>query len=120
MEGMARLFKALADETRVRIMALILEHGELCVCDCMYILQISQSKASRHLRYLANAGLLRPRRDAVWMYYDVPKEPDPDRDKLLDSLRGWITPERDPEIAVRVKKWLELKANGQLSCSVDA
>ena len=119
MERLARMFKALADETRVRIMALILEHGELCVCDCMYILQISQSKASRHLRYLANAGLLKSRRDAVWMYYDVPEEPDADLGKLLKGMKGWVTAKRDPELVAQVKKWRKLKKNGKLSCSVE-
>ena len=118
MEKLARIFKALADETRIRIMALILEQGELCVCDCMYILKISQSKASRHLRYLANAGLLVGRRYAVWVYYDIPETLDSDRQRLLDNLRGWVTVQREPKLADRVAKWKVLKAKGQVSCSV--
>lgn len=117
MDKLARIFKALSDETRVRLMALIMDLGELCVCDCMYLLEISRSKASRHLRYLANANLLNGRRDAVWVYYDVPKDLDPDRRKLIDNLQQWLTPEMDPELAARVTKWKALKAKGIVSCS---
>lgn len=66
----AELFKALADETRLRILNLLVR-GELCVCDIMAVLDIGQSKASRHLAYLRNAGLVDDRRDGVWMYYTL-------------------------------------------------
>jgi ArsR family transcriptional regulator len=72
MHGSAELFKALADETRLRILNL-LAHGELCVCDIMSVLEIGQSKASRHLAYLRNAGLVNDRRNAAWMYYSLSK-----------------------------------------------
>nr|HXK57067.1 metalloregulator ArsR/SmtB family transcription factor [Gammaproteobacteria bacterium] len=55
MKVIARLFKALSDETRLRILCLLLE-GELCVCDIMAVLQLPQSTVSRHLAYLKNAG----------------------------------------------------------------
>jgi len=65
-----QLFKALADETRLRILNL-LAHGELCVCEIEQALEIGQSKASRHLAYLRNAGLVTDRREGPWMYYAV-------------------------------------------------
>lgn len=65
---MAHIFKALSDETRLRIMGLLLE-GELCVCDLMSILELPQSTVSRHLAYLRTAGLVEGRRDGVWMHY---------------------------------------------------
>lgn len=68
MKKLAQTFKALSDETRLRILAL-LTHGELCVCDLMAVLQLPQSTVSRHLAYLRNAGLLIGRREGVWMYY---------------------------------------------------
>jgi hypothetical protein len=52
MRTLSRIFKALSDETRLAIMALVLRHGHLCVCEVEQILGITQSKASRHLRYL--------------------------------------------------------------------
>src|SRR5581483_5330109 len=65
MEG---LFKALADETRLRILGLLLA-GEVCVCDIHESLQIPQAKASRHLAYLRRAGLVETRRDGLWVHY---------------------------------------------------
>jgi ArsR family transcriptional regulator len=66
-------FRALADETRLRIIMLLL-HGELCVCDLMAILDAPQSKLSRHLAYLKNSGLVNGRREGVWMHYSL-KDP---------------------------------------------
>jgi ArsR family transcriptional regulator, arsenate/arsenite/antimonite-responsive transcriptional repressor len=66
---LARVHKALGDETRVRIVNLIAHRGEMCVCDVEAVLGISQSKASRHLAYLKNAGVVEDRRDRTWVYY---------------------------------------------------
>jgi ArsR family transcriptional regulator len=70
----AQLFKALSDETRLRIMALLLRGQELCVCDIMAALDLPQSTVSRHLSYLRNAGLVDDRRQGIWMHYKVNKE----------------------------------------------
>jgi ArsR family transcriptional regulator len=68
MKKTAQLFKALSDETRLRILSL-LTAGELCVCDLMAVLDLPQSTVSRHLAYLRNSGLVEDRRQGVWMYY---------------------------------------------------
>jgi ArsR family transcriptional regulator len=68
MKKIARKFKALSDETRLRILAL-LSSGEMCVCDLMAILDLPQSTVSRHLATLRNAGWVEDRRQGVWMYY---------------------------------------------------
>ncbi len=68
MKKTAQLFKALSDETRLRILALLAE-GELCVCDLMATLELPQSTVSRHLAYLRNTELVEDRRQGVWMYY---------------------------------------------------
>ena len=70
MRSNAELFKALGDETRLRIVNLLVR-GELCVCEIMKVLDIGQSKASRHLAILRNAGLVQDRREGVWMYYSL-------------------------------------------------
>lgn len=64
------LFKALADQTRLRILGLLLG-GEVCVCDIHETLGIPQAKASRHLAYLRRAGLVAARRDGLWVHYRV-------------------------------------------------
>jgi len=68
MKTEAMIFKALADETRLRILALLLE-GELCVCELIAALELPQSTTSRHLAYLRKSGWVRDRRHGVWMYY---------------------------------------------------
>jgi ArsR family transcriptional regulator len=64
------MFKALSDPTRLRALNLLLD-GELCVCEVMKVLGITQSKASRHLVYLKNAGLVKSRRRGLWMHYSL-------------------------------------------------
>jgi len=68
MQSEAKIFKALADESRLRILALLLE-GELCVCEIMAALDLPQSTVSRHLAYLRNSGWVKDSRRGVWMYY---------------------------------------------------
>ena len=71
MKQTARMFKALADETRLRILGLLLVKGELCVCDIMAALQLPQSTVSRHMAYLRNSGWVDDRREGLWVYYQV-------------------------------------------------
>ena len=71
MQTEIQLFKALSDSTRLRMLLLLLNHGELCVCDLMESLQIPQSTASRHLALLRNAGLVDGQRRGTWMYYQI-------------------------------------------------
>ena len=65
---MERLFQALADQTRLRILGLLLT-GEVCVCHIHESLKIPQPKASRHLAYLRRAGLVDTRREGLWIHY---------------------------------------------------
>jgi len=73
---METLFKALADETRLRILGLLLT-GEVCVCDIHESLKIPQSKASRHLAYLRRSGLVDTRREGLWVHYRLGRLADP-------------------------------------------
>lgn len=68
MRDLEQLFKGLADQTRLRILNLLI-HGELCVCDIHYVLESSQPNVSRHLIYLKNSGLVLDRREGARMYY---------------------------------------------------
>ena len=72
MRELKKAFKALSDETRLRILSLLLLR-ECCVCEVMQVLSISQSRASRNLNILYNAGFLRVRRDGLWSYYSINK-----------------------------------------------
>ena len=62
------IFKALADETRIRMLNL-LRYGELCVCDIEIVLDVQQSNASRHLNKLKLAGLIVSEKKSQWVYY---------------------------------------------------
>ena len=83
----SRLFKALGDETRLRIVAL-LAHGELCVCHLVAALDLPQPTASRHLAVLRNAGVVDTRRDGSWVYYRLIEQTDPDCKQQLRALAG--------------------------------
>lgn len=67
------ILKALSDETRLRILKLLLGRKELCVCELEAALDIPQSKVSRHLSILKNAELVEDRRNGVWIYYSLPQ-----------------------------------------------
>jgi ArsR family transcriptional regulator len=79
------LFKALADQTRLRILAL-LARGEICVCDIHETLRIPQPRASRHLAYLRKAGLVCDRKDGLWVHYRLAPQDDALLKTLLDGV----------------------------------
>lgn len=68
LEALTQVFAALADPTRLRILAL-LRDGEVCVCHLHASLDVPQPTASRHLAYLRRAGLVEARRAGIWMHY---------------------------------------------------
>jgi DNA-binding transcriptional ArsR family regulator len=82
MQKLIDTLKSLSDETRLRIINLLYEK-ELCVCDLMETLQVTQTKVSRHLAYLKNAGLVSDRKQAQWVYYSIVHDAEK---RFLDSL----------------------------------
>lgn len=70
LENKVKICKALSDETRLRILNLLM-HQECCVCEVMQALRISQTRASRNLSQLHNAGLLLLRREGLWSLYSI-------------------------------------------------
>lgn len=86
MKNTAQIFKALSDETRLRIMGLLIASQELCVCDIIAALDLPQSTVSRHLAYLRNSGLLEDRRQGVWMYYRINQDNKNNISLILDIL----------------------------------
>ncbi|MBF0371488.1 MAG: metalloregulator ArsR/SmtB family transcription factor [Magnetococcales bacterium] len=69
MERWSQLFKALSEPVRLRLLHLLAQGGEVCVCDLVNVLGVSQSMVSRHLAYLRNSGWVVSRRDGLWMHY---------------------------------------------------
>jgi ArsR family transcriptional regulator len=90
---LTRLFRALGDETRLRIVAL-LSHGELCVCHIETALDLNQSTASRHLGILKSAGVVDSRRDGTWVYYAITEQDHATVARALDVLTGAFGAER--------------------------
>ncbi|MBT1443974.1 metalloregulator ArsR/SmtB family transcription factor [Shewanella sp. JM162201] len=88
-------FKALADDTRLRILMLIIGETELCVCELTEALGLSQPKISRHLRLLKDAGLLQDRRQGQWVYY-----------RQADSLPEWCAGQLS-HLANKGPDWLQ-------------
>jgi len=70
IESWATVYKALADKTRLHILAL-LKHNELCVCELVAALQMTQPAISQHLRKLRQAGLVKERKTAHWVFYSI-------------------------------------------------
>jgi len=109
MEQSVQFFKALSDETRLRIV-MLLTHGELCVCDVMMVLDQPQSKISRHLAYLKHSGLTQSRRVGVWMHYWLNATSKGIHGPLIHFLKTELS--RRPPFCTDMEKLLEMKRQG--------
>jgi len=87
MEIFLKTVSALNDETRLLILRFIDEYGECCVCDLQNSLDMIQSRLSRHLKILKDAGFLRVERKGTWAYYSVRTPLDRFRLKSLEEVR---------------------------------
>ncbi len=82
-------FRALADETRRRCLLLLVEHGELCVCELTFALGLPQPKVSHHLGALRKAGMVSDRKQGLWVYYRLhPALPSWGLEVLQATLQG--------------------------------
>jgi ArsR family transcriptional regulator len=113
---LADLFRALSEETRVQMIALLLEGQELCVCDFVNVLGITQSKASRHLRYLDNGGLLEDRRNGVWVRYRIRSDADEATRAVLRAIETGLDERSRAELSKRLADWRLRKYGAQVVC----
>ena len=90
MHSLASVFKALADESRLRIITLLFSSGELCVCDIEEVMGFTQTKVSRHLAYLRRAGLVDDRRQGLWMLYSIAKPRNDEQKQILNFLANLL------------------------------
>lgn len=104
------LFRAFADQTRLRILRLLTE-GELCVCDIMSVLRSPQTRVSRHLSYLRRAGLVRDRKQGLWRYYSLVRPAHGLQRRLIDCAAGCLD-----EVDVLKKDGARLKALRKSGC----
>ncbi len=84
LPALEQLFRALADNTRLRILGL-LSAGEVCVCNIHGALNLPQPAVSRHLAYLRKSGLAAARRDGLWMHYRLEMPSDSASAKVLKA-----------------------------------
>jgi ArsR family transcriptional regulator, arsenate/arsenite/antimonite-responsive transcriptional repressor len=103
-------FKALSDETRLQIMTLLLENDELCVCDFVGSLGQTQSKISRHLRYLYNAGLVEDRRQGLWMHYRLSRKLAPEQAVIMEALAKTVGDGQKAELHRALRRWFGEKS----------
>ena len=87
--NMERFFRALADNTRLRVLNLLGE-DEVCVCFLVEILQTNQPNISRHLAYLRRAGIVAARREGKWMNYRITSPPDSYAADILSDVMAWL------------------------------
>jgi ArsR family transcriptional regulator, arsenate/arsenite/antimonite-responsive transcriptional repressor len=117
MRDAAQFFRILADEARLKIIWLLFHHDELCVCDIMAALGITQSKASRHLATLKHAGLVTGWKDGLWSHYALC----PTQDQLakihLALLRRSLADRADAASLLKtLQRWLDSKKPG-MACA---
>jgi ArsR family transcriptional regulator len=93
---LARLFAALADPTRLRLLHLM-DGREVCVCYFVEILGQSQPKISRHLAYLRKAGIVSARREGKWMHYRMERPSNAGAAAILDAVLKSL--KSDPRIS---------------------
>ncbi len=98
MENWAEIYKAMADKTRLHILAL-LKHDEMCVCELVGVLKMTQPAISQHLRKLKQAGLVKERKTAQWVYYGLEGSSVPFFNECLAEL---------PDVSNEIK-WLQSK-----------
>ena len=87
--SIALLFKALADQTRLRLINLIGD-DEICVCFFVEVMKTNQPKISRHLAYLKRAGVVAARREGKWMHYRLVEPADPHAARIFREVRSWL------------------------------
>jgi ArsR family transcriptional regulator len=114
MRELVEAFEALSNETRLRILNLLLER-ECCVCEVMQALQISQTRASRNLRVLYDAGFLKLRKDGLWSLYSIDREGM--KENFFDLIEAVRKELRDNQVAALDRERLKKAKRVGLGCA---
>ena len=110
LRNLVKVFKALSDETRMRLLKL-LQHRELCVCEIMQALDMTQSRVSRNLGILKDAGLVKDRRDGLWVHYSLNEDSfNKYAGPVMKLVKDWINDD-----SVVLNDLLELSKSVKLS-----
>ena len=105
----SQVFKSFSDESRIRIMYLLFKNKEMCISDLELILDFTQTKISRHLIYLKNAGLVNYRKVDQWTFYYI-------KDELYDFIDVVMKYfEKNPELITDMNTYKTLFSNRELA-----
>ena len=107
----SQIFKACADESRLRILHLIFVNGEMCISDLEKILEFTQTKTSRHLIYLKNSGILSFKRYNHWVFYQIKDEVYEILKQIFQFLRKDQQLQRDQQLYQTLYSNRELAMN---------
>ncbi|MHB1043744.1 MAG: ArsR/SmtB family transcription factor [Eubacteriales bacterium] len=113
------VFRAFADQTRLRIVRLLFVGGESTVCELVDALGIPQYSVSRHLSILRHAKIVGERREGAWRYYSIPAKPDSFTGKLLALIESSLSEELLDKDLVLYKKRLALRVDGKCVVGTD-
>ncbi|TBL76913.1 transcriptional regulator [Obesumbacterium proteus] len=109
-----QLFKNLSDETRLGIVLLLREMGELCVCDLCTALEQSQPKISRHLAMLRESGLLLDRKQGKWVYYRLSPHMPSWAAQVIEQ--AWLSQQDDIKALARKLSVANCSSSGKAVC----
>ncbi len=103
------IFKALSDDSRIRILNLLQHHGEMCISDIEQILDFTQTKTSRHMAYLKNARIVNSRKSDQWVFYFIQEEVQ----DLLSQV--WTYLKKDPTLQKDIDVFNIMFSNRELA-----
>lgn len=104
-----KIFKALSEEPRIRILNLLHHHNELCISDIEMILDYTQTKTSRHMAYLKNAGIVGYKKSDQWIFYFIQDEVQ----GILNQI--WTFIEKDNVLSKDIEVFQVMYSNRELA-----
>ncbi len=104
-----QIFKSFADDSRTRIIHLLYKKEELCITDLESILDFTQTKTSRHITYLKNAGMVTARKHDQWVFYSIKEE----GYDMVSQIFNFL--ERDPQLQKDLEVYETMSANRALA-----
>ena len=112
LKKITKILKALADESRIRVLALLKERNCLCVCEITDIIGLSQPTISSHLKKLQDAEIITYSKDGLWVNYSLDENMDKEVEQLLGTLVHMLS--EDERIKSDVLK--SYKINREMIC----
>jgi len=108
----AQVYKSCSDEARLRILNLIIHHGEMCISDIELVLGFTQTKTSRHITYLKNSGILATRKSDRWVLYFIKDE----MKDFIDILHGFVL--KDNTLQSDINAFNTMFSNRELAINI--